>query len=441
MRIARDISEAPRNSLWEGTAAAGPRLEPLVGDLKTDVAVIGAGVAGLSTALHLAEGGMSVAVVEADDVGAGATGKSGGLLAPDMIRHTPSELERLLGQERGSRLVHLIGSSAHRCFDLIEKHDLACDASQGGFWTPAHNQGMAAVLERRSLEWSQRGFNVSYVPGTETVSSLGTDRYCGAIRFADGGTLNPLAFSRSLAKAALRYGASIHVRSPVRKLERRVDGWRLKTDQGALNAEHVILAANGGNADLHPGLRRTVLPLDVIEFATTPLSAGQQSAILHRGVSFTDKQSYIFTARYDAVGRLISAFPDFLVRRSENALVKEASHRLEQYFPLLAGMSIEYLWKGRAWIHPHLLPKVYKLGTGAFAIQACNGRGLAANVVLGKEMASALLQRDLASLSVLPETPVPIRGHCLTQYVPSALMLLAFIRNRIGQPSRSRAAR
>ena len=401
-----------------------------MGAVKCDVAIIGAGVAGLSTALHLAERGVGVVVLEAEDVGSGATGKSGGLLAPDMIRHTPSDIERLLGNERGARLINMIGSSASQCFELIEKHGLDCDSEQAGFWTPAHNAATAAALQRRAHEWRERGFNVRYVQAEETVWSLGTDRYCGAMHFADGGTLNPLAFSRALAGAAKRHGASLYTHSPVRDLSRQSGGWRISAGQGTVAAKRVVLAANGGNAGLHPALRRTVLPLDVFEFATIPLTADRQSVLLQGRCSFTDKQAYIFSARYDAAGRLIGAFPDFTIKRKHATLIAEATARVGRYFPALEGIPIEYLWPGRAWLNPDLLPKIYALGEGAFAIQACNGRGLATNMVLGKEMAAALHQGRMADLSLAPESPAPIRGHFVAQYAPSLLMLLAFIRSR-----------
>ena len=433
MTAQRNSAGAPGDLLWAETAAPGPEFDRLEETVKSDVAVIGAGVAGLSTALHLAERGVSVTVLEAEEVGSGATGKSGGLLAPDLIRHTPAQIEQLIGAEQGARLLRMVGTSASQCFELIRKHDLPCDAEQNGFWTPAHDAVTAVALEQRAREWRERGYPVDYVGSGETVDALGTTRYCGAIRFADGGTLNPLALCRSLAGAARRLGANIFVNSPVRHLSRNGAAWCVETAHGRVEAGRIVLAANGGNAGLHPKLRRTVLPLDVVEYASAPLSEDQQSAILRSRISFTDKQGYIFTARYDAAGRLICAFPDFAIRRSEPALVAEAANRLRRYFPVLKGIPIEYLWQGRAWINPDLLPKIYQLGDGALAIQACNGRGLTTNTVLGKEMAAALHQDDLGLLSVPPETPSPIRGYQVARHIPSLMMLSAFIRNRGSQ--------
>ncbi len=412
-------------TLWEATAEPGPKLSSLEGEHKAEVVVIGAGISGLSTALHLAEAGYSVVVIEACEPGSGATGKSGGLVAPDFIKHNLAEIKRALGHAEGERLGKMVGSSARQCFDLIESHNISCDAKRDGFWVPAHDKAALASLRNRAEEWQKAGFDVQSISADETARSLGTSRYCGAIRFAEGGSLNPLALSRGLAEAATRQGATIYSNSQVNKLARRPDGWRVITASGQLDAKRVVLAANGGNAALHVRMKRTVLPLSVFEFATAP-----RASILPEGGSFTDKQPYLFTSRYDKEGRLISAFPDFFIKRSEKRLYEEAKRRLVQHFPILERVSIDYLWHGMAWINPSLLPKIYDLEEGIFAIQACNGRGLGTNAVLGKEMASALIHKNQNLLSVKPEPPISIRAHRLAQMAPSILMAMAYLKDR-----------
>lgn len=430
MSIGSHTNGARSRILWEHTSPKGPELERYEGSSYVDVAVVGAGIAGLSTALHLVEGGASVTVLEAEVPGGGATGRSGGLLAPDLIRHTPEEVEELLGRDRGARLVNMIGSSARDCFELISRHGIVCDAEQSGFWTPAHNAAVAGNLQVRARQWQTRGFRVQYFGAKETAQKLGTDHYCGALAFADGGSVNPLAFSRGLAFAAIGSGAEIYARSPVREVKRSRTGWRLLTDHGVLEATKLVLAANGGNPELHAGLHRTILPLDVIEYATQPLSKDQRSAVLRDDIAFTDKQPYIFTARLDAAGRLIGAFPDFFIRRHDASLNAEAVSRIEKYFPVLNGVRIPYLWPGRAWINPDLLPKIYTLGENAWALQSCNGRGLASNAVLGQELAAAILNHDFSAISVRPEAPSSIRAYAIARHIPSVLMFLAYLRSR-----------
>lgn len=433
VRMTQNVSDQHATlgkSLWEHTSAPGPKLERLHGDKKADIAIIGAGVAGLSTALHLAQTGCSVLVIEASEPGSEATGKSAGLIAPDFITHNPNQIESKFGEEWGGRLIQLVGTAATQCFDLISAHNISCDAKKDGFWTPAHNEDFAGKLRKRVHEWQNRGYKVEYFEEEKTTQSLGSPRYCGAMRFAEGGSLNPLAFSRGLTQAVMRQGATVYSRSPVTKLERNGDGWRVITDNGHLDVKRVVLAANGGNAALHPLMRRTVLPLQVYEFATTTLSDESRALVLREGGAYTDKQSYMFSARYDGAGRLIAAFPDILVSRNESKLFAEACRRVKRHYPVIQDPSVEFLWQGTAWLNPSLLPKVYDLQDGVLAIQACNGRGLANNVVLGKEVATFMTNGSADSLSVQLEQPHPIRGHFLARYAPSFLMTLAYLRNK-----------
>lgn len=426
-RLKRAAAGPVRTPLWDATAPSGPRLPWLAREVETDVAIVGAGIAGLSTALHLAEAGVETVVVEAAQPGGGATGQSGGLVAPDFIRHSPASISEQLGHDAGERLTRFVGGSARQCFELVERLGIECDHRQDGFWSPSHTAALSAQQAVYAAEWQARGFDVRFVDREETQTALGSPLYTGALYFPGGGRLNPLAYVRGLAVAAERAGAAIFTDSAVTGIERSRDGYRLKTAGGSVKARRLVLAANGGNAWLHKALRGTVLPLHVVEFATGALSPAQKAAVLPEGGSFTDKAPYVFTARYDGAGRLISAFPVSFLVRSERRFLREASHRLAQHFPGIGDLCIDYLWEGTAWINPSLLPQIYRLGDNAYAIQACNGRGIATNSALGRELAAALAAGSFTDLSVQPQQPTPIRFHRLASLMPKALMTVAFL--------------
>jgi len=417
--------------VWERTAPSALAAMPLQDELEVEFAVVGGGVAGLSTALHLAEQGREVVLLESGEVGEGATGKSGGLIVPDFIVQTPQGILRSHGQAEGKRLVRLVGNSAAECFALIERLDLACDAVQRGFLSPAHNEKVAKAQSQRAAEWCAAGYDVTFLGAPDVAAALGTTFYCGGLRFNSGGTVNPLGFCRGLASAAIAAGVRLCQASPVETLSPFSGGWRLSTSTGRVTARRVILAANGGNPALHPALQKTVLPLRVYEYATEPLSCELRRRVFPKGTAFTDRQPYLFTARYDGEGRLVSAFPDFILRRDETALRAEASRRIARYYPALAGIPIECLWSGTAWLNPSLLPEVYNLGEGVLAIQACNGRGLAVNAALGREVAAAMVNGDLGTLSVVPRAPTPVRLHALAYHLPALMMAAARVRSRV----------
>lgn len=420
-----------RRSLWTYLASAPERYAHLTADRSADVVVIGAGVAGASTALHLASAGVKVAVLEAEQPGAGATGQSGGLVAPNFIGMTPDGADKVFGLERGARLTQLIGGSAAQLFDLIRSLDIACDARQEGFWTPAHTPALAQEQRLQAMQWQARGFAVDFVDADHTRDALGSDRYHGGLCFADGGQVNPLALACGLIERAIERGAHVFGDSPVLGIERDETSWTVRTAGGSIRAAKVVLAANGGNAQLHPRLRRTTLPLHVMEFATTPLSMAQRAAILPQGGSFTDKQSYLFTARYDEDGRLISAVPLSAALQGRQAYEREAQGRLVRHFPSLGREGIEHLWVGTAWLNTSFLPSVYAVDDGLYAIQACNGRGLPTNVVLGEEVARSLSSGSFQALSIDLQEPKPIRFHALARFAPYAMMTLAYLQGRL----------
>src|SRR5271167_1316365 len=192
-------------SLYAETARAPISAPPLDHDCKVSVAVIGAGYAGLSAGLHLAEAGVDAVVIDAHEPGWGASGRNGGQVNPG-LKHDPDDVEREFGPDLGRRMVALAGSAPQTVFDLIERHRIDCDAMQSGTIRAAIATSSLAEVRAAAEQWSTRGAPVDFLDADAVARMTGTRRYRGALLDRRGGSVNPLGYARGLADAANKAG-------------------------------------------------------------------------------------------------------------------------------------------------------------------------------------------------------------------------------------------
>ena len=240
---------------------------PVAGTVRADIAVVGGGYTGLSAALHLAEAGRDVAVIEARTPGWGASGRNGGQVIAG-VKHDPEALLALFGASVGGRMVATVGAAPDAVFGLIARHGIACDAVRTGWIQPAVSAATLGVSRERVRQWRAAGADVSLLDAAEIARLLGSQAYVGGMLDRRGGTVQPLSYARGLAAAAVRAGARIFAGSPATGLERAGSGWRLAVPGGEVVAERVILATNAYADRLHDGLRRSVVAVPSWQVAT-----------------------------------------------------------------------------------------------------------------------------------------------------------------------------
>jgi glycine/D-amino acid oxidase-like deaminating enzyme len=193
----------PLQSLWSATAPEGPACSALAGPHRAQAAVIGAGYTGLSAALHLAEAGRDVIVLEAGEIGERASGVNGGQVIPG-VKLDPDNLEALLGPYAGGRLVATAAAGPDLVFDLISRHGIQCDAVRTCWIQPATSDATLAQLARRAEQWWRRGAAIELLSRREVLQLTGSARYCGGLLDRRGGTLQPLSYVRGPADAFSR---------------------------------------------------------------------------------------------------------------------------------------------------------------------------------------------------------------------------------------------
>src|SRR4051812_40593983 len=263
------------HSLWVAQTPAGPELPQLTGGHSADVVVIGAGFTGLSSALHLREAGVDVAVIEAMEPGWGASGRNNGQVIPTLSRPDPDDIVARHGAA-GERFVALLRDSASVLFDLTRRYQIEAEQEQSGWVQPVHSPGRIRIAERRVRQWSKFGAAVELLSREETRQMLGSEAWFGGFWNRTGGHINPLAFSRGLSRVVLERGGRMYARSPAIRFERHNDRWVVKTAHGQISGRALIVATNAYTGEfsstLAPDIAREVIPVLSWQMATEPLS-------------------------------------------------------------------------------------------------------------------------------------------------------------------------
>ncbi len=421
------MPESTSSSLWANTAEPEVQATAQHGAAFADVVIIGAGFTGCAAALALAQSGARVTILEAKTVGWGASGRTGGQVIPG-LKYDPDELEAMFGSDLGPRMVAAAGSVGDEVFGLIERHAISCDAQRKGWLQPAYSAKSLDLGLRRCDSWKRRGANVRPVDRSRMAQLLGTDHYLGGWEDGRAGHVQPLSYVRGLALAAQRFGAEIYVESPALSLTKAGTKWRVKTPNGSVEADQVLIATNGYTDGLWPGLARTVVPMISYQAATVPIPEALGKSILIEGHAASDTRRLLWYFRRDAHGRLImggrAPYREDLGPR-DAGYVRNAVNRL---YPQLRETPFEFHWFGRVAMTQDHLPHLHRLDDGLWTALGYNGRGVGMATLLGRflaELASGVSPNDIA----FPVTSMrPIFGYPFTRL--AARVLTGYYRAR-----------
>ena len=389
-------------SLWAATAAPAPETTPLQSDTKADVIVIGAGYCGLSTALHLAERGVRVIVLEARDIGFGGSGRNGGQVIPG-LKYDPSELLAMFGPEKGQRLVDFAASTVESVFNLIDKHSMDVPQVRRGWIQGSHSLSALKQAERRMRDWGKQGVATELLDRAEVARLLGTDKYLGGWIDPRGGGIQPLSYARGLARAAMAAGVVIHTHSPATQLLQNKGQWQVKTAGGAtVSAERVVLCTNGYTDGLWPKLRKSIINANSFQVATEPLPEAVRSSILPQGHVSSDARNLLLYYRIDHTGRLLMGGRGTF-NEPNPAMPGDWSHLenvIGKLFPQAADIPIDYRWCGHVAITRDYLPHLHEPAPGLLIDIGCQGRGVGLQTRMGQALAEYIATGDKQALPV-----------------------------------------
>lgn len=417
--------------LYAATATPPVPAPPLAGDLDVEVVVIGGGYTGLSAALHLAERGRRVALLEAHEAGWGAAGRNGGQVNAG-LKHEPDDVERSLGPVYGPRLVRLAGGAPDFLFDLVARHRIECEARRAGTLRAAYQPQHVAALRTSAEQWSRRGARIEFCDTARVAAATGTDRYVAATFDARGGAVNPLSLARGLAGAAQRQGATIHGGTRALRLERVGTGWRVATPDGAVRADKVVLATDGYSDDLWPGLRTSVVPIYSSIIATAPLPSPLRETIVPGGSVVYEAGNITVYYRRDPDGRLLMGGRG---RQRSDAGRSHYEHLVryaKRLWPGLATVEWTHWWNGQFALTPDFYPRFHAPAPNVYVGLGYSGRGVAFGAAMGAQLAAAAAGEPLETLA-LPVTPVPqLRFHRFWRIGVAAGVTYGRIRDRLG---------
>jgi glycine/D-amino acid oxidase-like deaminating enzyme len=392
--------------LWQGTATPHPvaTAEP---PGEADTVIIGGGYCGLAAATELAHRARHVVVLDAHDLGWGASTRNGGMVLPE-LKAGPRSLERTHG-ELGLRL----HAEVEAAFDHVEKviadGAIDCAYERTGQLYVSHSARGAAHLDALAGELTSIGSPAHVVRGDELAAEIGSTLFSAGLVVERSGGLHPARFHAGLARLADEAGASLHPHTPATAVTPTGDGWRVSTTRGDIVARHVLVATNAYADSLVPALRRRVLPMGSFIIATEPLAPDLAAAVLPTGRMCFNDRNLLWYWRLDDEGRMVFGGRK---RLGPVALDEARDHlyrSMLEVHPQLAGVRVERAWGGNVALTFDRLPHCGRID-GLWYATGCNGSGVALNTWLGHRMAAAIEGEPLPPFAELRHPRIPLHA-------------------------------
>lgn len=415
------------SSYYAATAAIPPERSPLDGDLRADVAVIGAGYTGLSAALHAAQRGLDVVVIDAHRAGFGASGRNGGQVGSGW-RQSQRWLEARFGTTEARMLWDMTLEAKGLTRELAQRHAPESGYKPGvlnGEWT---EKGTRAARSESDWLMENYGYETEFLGREEVRAICRSDVYVGGVLDWDAGHVHPLRYVLGLAQAAEAAGARIFERTEALELAHGA----IRTPKGTIRAGHIIVAGNGYLSPIAPAVAARVMPINSFIAATEPLGARARE-VLTRDVAVADDKFVVNYFRLSEDKRLLFGGRENYGIGFPADIVTQLRARMERLFPQIRGVGIDYHWGGTLGITTHRLPLFCRLGPRTLAAGGFSGHGVALAGFAGKVMAEAVAGQAgrFELLSKLPAPAFPGGRHARAPLLTLAMTWFS-LRDRLG---------
>ncbi|MHA3913322.1 NAD(P)/FAD-dependent oxidoreductase [Halovulum sp. GXIMD14793] len=372
-------------SYYAATANPSPDAPPLKGEHRTDVCIIGGGFTGLTAALHLAEKGLSVRVLEAQRLGWGASGRNGGQVCVGN-RQEQEWLEAKLGLDWARALWDLAREGDARLRKTIADHGIACDLKSGAIHGDSVKANVAHSYAHAEHMEKVYGHRLEKLDQAAIRDRVGTEFYHGGLQDDSAGHLHPLNYALGLAAAVIGAGAVLHEQSRVTKVTQGAPH-RIATETGAVLADHVIYACNGYLGDLERQTAAHVMPINNFIAVTEPLGEDVARSLIRDDVCVADDKFVVNYYRLTADHRMLFGGGESYGYRFPSDIAGMVQGNMLKVYPQLKDVRIEYAWGGTLGITINRMPFVRTLSPTILTGSGYSGQGVAMSALVGRLLA------------------------------------------------------
>lgn len=417
-----------RGSYYAATAPRTQRWAALAGAHKADVAIVGGGLAGLSAALELAERGQRVVLLEARQLGWGASGRNGGQAIHGLAADQEA-IEKLVGLDAARQVWAMSLEALELIHERRQRHGIVCDWQDG--WLAV---ATSARKGRALLEWAERmaaryGAQFSAAPKAELGQWIHSPRYHAGVHDARSGHLHPLKYTLGLARAAHQAGALLFEDSPATTLTPHGGGVRINTPNGEVHARQALLAGNVYLSGLAPRLEARIMPVGTYIVCSKPIAPAAMDALLPTRAAVCDTDFVLDYFRPTADQRMLFGGRVSYSTHTPRNLIASMTRRMQAAFPPLRGVGVDHAWGGFVDITMNRAPDFGRLAGNVYYLQGFSGHGLALTGLAGKLVAEAM-SGDASRFDVFARIPhQPFPGGRLLR-TPALVLGMAWYRLR-----------
>ena len=381
-----------QKSYYEASVVREPAAQPLLGDLTADVVVVGAGYAGLSSAIELAQRGFRVVVLEADRICSGASGRNGGqAIVGFACGQEP--FEQQLGQASARLAWDMSLESVQLIDERIAQFQIDCDRVNGYLYVADSPRKARALAADMGALQANYGLQSTLACGAAVQEVIASPRYCAAAYETVSGHLHPLKYGLGLARAARALGVQIFEHSPVTRLQRG-NAVKAATAQGSVTAAFGVLAGNCTldeyGPEVAPDIAPRVMPVGTYMISTAPLDPSLRRQLIPTNAAVCDNNFILDYFRFSADHRMLFGGRVSYSTRTPSGLKELMAKRMGAVFPALRGVAVDHVWGGFVDISMNRAPDFGRLGGNLYYLQGFSGHGVALTGLAGRVVAQAV---------------------------------------------------